>query len=59
MPNLREELISVALEWQDRYGVAPQITSALSELDAALLVGMSESDYSQFMQDQTAVQNRL
>ncbi len=52
---LREKLIQVALEWQDRYGVAPQITTPLSEYDAAILVGMSDDEYSHFMQDKTAV----
>jgi hypothetical protein len=48
-------LIDVALDWQERFGVAPQITSTLSEFDAAMLVGMSEAEYSAFMQDKTAV----
>ena len=53
--DLREELITLALKWQDQYGVAPSITSALSELDASKLVGMPNSDYSYYMQDRTAV----
>lgn len=53
--NLREQLIKIALEWQERFGVSPQITSTLSEYDAAMLVGMSESEYSAYMQDKTAV----
>lgn len=52
---LREKLIEVALEWQDKFGVAPQITTPLSEYDAAMLVGMSEEEYSEYMQDKTAV----
>lgn len=52
---IRQKLIDVALDWQDRFGVAPQITSTLSEFDAAMLVGMSEAEYSAFMQDKTAV----
>ncbi|RBP69102.1 MULTISPECIES: hypothetical protein [Marinobacter] len=52
---LRKKLIDVALDWQERFGVAPQITTPLSEYDAAMLVGMSESEYSDFMQDKTAV----
>lgn len=43
--ELRKRMVSVALEWQDRYGVAPAITSVLSEYDAAILVGCAESDY--------------
>lgn len=53
---LRGRLVQVALAWQQRYGVAPSITSALSEYDAARLVGMSEEEYSKYMQDKTAVQ---
>ncbi len=52
---LREELIKIALQWQERFGVAPSITSAISEYDAAMLVGMSESEYSDYMKDKTAV----
>lgn len=52
---LRDKLVEIALQWQAKYGVAPQITSAVSEYDAAKLVGMSESEYSEYMQDKTAV----
>ena len=48
---LRDKLVEVALEWQSKFGVAPSITSAVSEYDAAMLVGMSESDYSEYMKD--------
>ena len=53
--NLRKKLVEVALEWQKRYGVAPAITSAVSEYDAAMLSGMSDEQYSAYMQDKTAV----
>jgi hypothetical protein len=53
---LRNQLIQVALAWQNRYGVAPHVTTAISELDAADLVGMSESEYSESRQLATAVQ---
>jgi hypothetical protein len=53
--HIRQQLISTALEWQRVFGVAPAITSALSEYDVAILVGCSEEDYSRFMQDRTAV----
>jgi Protein of unknown function (DUF3320) len=43
--ELRAELVRVALAWQDYSGVAPHITTAISELDAALLVGMNEDEY--------------
>lgn len=52
---LRRQLVSVAIEWQRRYGVAPAITSTLSEFDAALLVGCDEESYSRCMQNRTAV----
>jgi len=41
--------------WQARFGVAPAVTSALSELDAALLVGMSEEEYCSDCGSRTAV----
>ena len=52
---LRDKLVEIALQWQERFGVAPSITSAISEYDAAILVGMPESIYSEYMQDKTAV----
>ena len=53
--QLRNKLVDIALQWQERYGVAPSITSTISEYDAAMLVGMSENDYSAYMKDKTAV----
>lgn len=53
--NLGQQLVSTALEWQRRFGVAPAITSALLEYDAAILVGCPEEDYCSYMQDKTAV----
>lgn len=53
--DLRQKLVEIALEWQGRYGVAPQITTPISEYDAAMLIGMPEEKYSAFMQDKTAV----
>ncbi|MBQ8715953.1 MAG: hypothetical protein IJ552_12275 [Prevotella sp.] len=52
---LRDELVKIALLWQERFGVAPSITNTISEYDAAMLVGMSESEYSDYMKDKTAV----
>lgn len=52
---LRADLVRTALIWQDKFGVAPSITSTLSEFDAANLVGMPIDKYSSFMQDKTAV----
>ncbi len=43
--DLRKQLVDVALEWEKHFGVAPSITSAISELGAARLVGMSEDAY--------------
>ena len=53
--QLRNKLVEIALQWQERYGVAPSITSTISEYDAAMLIGMSENDYSAYMKDKTAV----
>ena len=55
LPSLRTILVAIALQWQRRYGVAPQITAALSEYDASRLVGMPDAEYSEYMQDKTAV----
>jgi hypothetical protein len=52
---LQERLVSVALQWEQRFGNAPAITSALSEYDAAMLVGLSESEYSSAMAGATTV----
>ena len=52
---LRDELVRISLEWQEKFGVSPQITSTISEYDAAMLVGMSEPEYSEYMKDKTAV----
>ena len=53
--TLREKLAEIALQWQVNFGVAPSITSAISEYDAAMLVGMSEREYSDYMKVKTAV----
>ncbi len=53
--DIRQQLILTALAWQRRFGVAPAITSALSEYDAAMLVGCSDENYALYMQDKTAV----
>jgi len=37
--KLRDSLVAVTLEWERVFGVAPSITSAVSEYDAACLVG--------------------
>lgn len=56
MESLRERLVSVALAWEQTFGNAPQVTTVLSEYDAARLVGCSTDSYSCAMQGVTAVQ---
>ena len=53
--TLRNKLVETALEWQKLFGVAPHITTAISEYDAAILIGSTEKEYSEYMQNQTAV----
>jgi hypothetical protein len=52
---LRDRLVKLSLAWQRRYGVAPAITSAISEFDAAMLLGMEDDEYSSYMANQSAV----
>ena len=54
--TLRQRLVDVALEWERSFGNAPAITSALSEYDAAILIGHTENEYKRSMQGATAVQ---
>lgn len=54
--NLRQQLIENVLAWERAFGNAPSITSALSEYDAAHLLGCSTEEYSTVMQGMTAVQ---
>ncbi|MEA9761798.1 MULTISPECIES: hypothetical protein [Xanthomonas] len=56
MENLRQQLVEVSLAWEAAFGNAPAITSALSEYDAAALLGCSLADYSACMRDATAIQ---
>lgn len=53
--NVRTELVRVALEWEKYFSVMPQITSAISEYDAAMLLGISSTDYAKAMHGRTAV----
>ena len=46
--KLRDILVDVALQWQASFGIAPSITSSISEYDAAMLVGMSEKEHSDY-----------
>lgn len=52
----RRQLVEAALAWEKAFGVAPAITSALSEYDAALLVGFTLEAYSESMQGRKPVQ---
>ena len=55
MDTPRERLVEAALAWERAFGNAPQITTVLSEHDAARLVGCFEDAYSRAMQGMTAV----
>ncbi len=55
MQHLRDKLVDLALTWEQTFGNAPHITAALSELDAALLVGCSIDEYAECMRGVTAV----
>lgn len=56
MNPLRAQLVEITLTWERTFGNAPFITTALSEYDAAILVGLSEADYSDAMRGSTSVQ---
>ena len=56
MHDLRARLVDLALSWEEAFGNAPHITAALSEFDAARLVGCSIEKYSACMRAATAVQ---
>jgi hypothetical protein len=53
--ELRKSLVSVVLEWERVFGVAPSITSAVSEYDAARLVGHTDESYGLACLGRTAV----
>jgi hypothetical protein len=53
--SLRSRLVSTALDWERRFGVAPSITSALSEYDAARIVGHTDDSFSLDCTGRTAV----
>lgn len=52
---LRERLVNAVLEWERRFAVAPSATSALSEFDAAMLVGHTPESFARQAQGRTAV----
>lgn len=51
----RKQLVETALNWESTYGVMPSITSAVSEYDAARLIGVSGERITSAFQTQTAV----
>jgi len=56
--GLRNELVNVVLRWEGQYGCFPGqagVTAAVSEHDAAILLGCSESEYAQCLKERTAV----
>ena len=55
MHTLRDSLIENALSWERAFGNAPAITSAISEFDAAMLVGLTPDQYSKAMTGMTSV----
>jgi hypothetical protein len=55
MDSLRQRLVSLALEWEQVYGVAPHITAALAEHDPAQLLECPEDEYCSQMKTRTAV----
>lgn len=52
---LRAAMVQNALTWQATYGVAPSITSTISEYDVALLMGHTPQSYAQDCVGRTAV----
>src|SRR5438552_17474728 len=53
--TLRTTLVALVPEWEKRYGVAPFITAAVSEHDAARLVGHTPETFSLDCVGRTAV----
>ena len=53
--DIRTRLVSTALKWEELFGVAPAITSALSEYDASQLVKMPIEEYRSGCKHRTAV----
>ncbi|MEO5330417.1 MAG: hypothetical protein H7839_00210 [Magnetococcus sp. YQC-5] len=49
--RIRDNLVSVALEWQDKYGVSPVNLNVIAGWDAAILAGMSDEDYASYQME--------
>jgi len=56
MNDLRHRLVAVTLEWERAFANAPSIATAISEYDAAMLLGLSGVEYSRTMRGATSVQ---
>lgn len=52
---LRDQLVKTTLAWERRFGVAPAITGAISEYDAAMLVGHTDATLASDCTGRTAV----
>lgn len=52
---IRAKLVNVILKWQRKFGVAPAITGALAEYDAARLVGHTHATLEEDCAERTAV----
>lgn len=55
LSELRKRLVDIALEWQEALGVSPAITSAVSEVDAAIISGCIAEDIRAQGENRTAV----
>jgi len=55
--SIRDDLVRAALVWENAFGIAPHITSAISEYDAAMLVGLDDNSYKNSLIGRTAVSN--
>jgi len=53
--TLRNKLVAIVLEWEKTFGIAPSITSSISEYDAAHLVGHTDESYGVACENRTAV----
>jgi len=52
--KIRQRLIDIAIEWEKKFVIAPNITTTISEYDAARCVGMTDKEYSAAMIGRTA-----
>lgn len=53
--DMRSRLAALSMAWEHRYGVAPPITSAISEYDAAMLIGLTDDEYASACVGRSAV----